>query len=134
LILDVERGIPDLIGDGVVWAFVTCLLTVLGVKLTCFALLERSSSTGVVGRDGRAFSRFGLLGLLVKEGMAIGFLLELGYLKIDLTRSNFPGLRRKPLDSDLGRLLVLVAVADFERPRGVFTKFGFDGDRESMGI
>jgi hypothetical protein len=52
--------------------------------------------------------------------MAEGFFeLKLGCLRIDLTRSNFPGLRRNPLESDLGMLLRLFVVEDLGSVRGV---------------
>jgi hypothetical protein len=91
----------DLKGEGEFGIVAAFLLTVSGVKFTCLVLLERPN-LGVVGIDGRAFSRLGLLELLVREGIddgtAEGFLLELGYLRIDLTRPSFPGLRKKLLD------------------------------------
>jgi hypothetical protein len=127
----------DLKGDGDCGIVATFLLTVSGVKFICLVLLERSSP-GVVGIDGRAFSRFGLLGLLTREGIdegaANGFLLELGYLRIDLTRSSLPGLRKKFLDWDRGTLPMLLIVADLVRPRGVPFKLGLDGDLDRVGI
>jgi len=84
-----------------------------------------------VGTEGRAFSRFVLLGLPAKvgieEGAADFFELKLGYRRIDLTRSNLLGLRIVTLDPDLGRLLILFIVADLAIPRGV-CRFGRDGD------
>jgi hypothetical protein len=137
--LEVERGIPDLTGDGEFWKVAAFLLTVSGVKLTCFTAFELTGPLGVVGTEGRTLSRFGLLGLLVKEGIEDGFtvgffMLELAFLRIDLTRSNLPGLRRKPLDSDFGRAFTLFVVADFGRVRGVPIKLGFDGDLDKVGI
>ena len=127
----------DLKGEGEFGIVAAYLLTVSGVKFTCLVLLERSN-LGVVGIDGRAFSRLGLLGFLAKEGIddgaAEGFLLELGYLRIDLTRSSFPGLRKKLLDCDLRMLPTLFIVADFARPRVVPSKLGLDGDFERVGI
>jgi hypothetical protein len=111
---------PDLIGDGEFCTVADCLLTLSSVKLTCLTLFERSRPVGVLGIVGSAFSRFGLLGLLVKEGMAEGFFeLKLGCLRIDLTRSNFPGLRRNPFESDFGMLLRLFVVEDLGSVRGV---------------
>lgn len=127
----------DLKGDGEFGIVAAFLLTVSGVKLTCLVLLERSCP-GVVGIDGRAFSRFGLLGLLrrdgIDEGVAEGFLLELEYLRIDLTRSSLPGLRKEVLDWDRGTLPMLRTVTDLGRPRGVPTKLGLDGDLDRVGI
>jgi hypothetical protein len=73
--------------------------------------------------EGRAFSRFGLLGLLTKvgieDGAVVSFLELLVYLRMDLTRSNFPGLCKKLLDEDRGMVFMLLAVADFVKLRGV---------------
>jgi hypothetical protein len=115
-------------------------VTVSGVKLTCFALFERPSPTGVVGADGRALSRFGLLALRVKEGVDEGivgapfFELALGCLSMDLIRSSLFGERRKLLDSDLVRLEMLLEVADFVNPLGVPPRLVFGGDLDSVGI
>ena len=118
MIFDVERGIQDFIGEGECCTVAACLLTVSGVKFTCFAGLELPIPTGVVGMEGSALSRLGLLGLLDNVGIEVGvahdfFALELGYLRIDLTRSNLPGLRKKLFGSDLGRLPRLFVVTDF---------------------
>jgi len=126
----------DLKGDGEFGIVAAFLLTVSGVKFTCLVLLERSGP-GVVGIAGSAFSRFGLLGLRTREGIdedAAGFLLELGYLRMDLTRSNLPGLRKKLLDWDRGTLPTLLIVADFVIPRGVPIKLGLEGDLDRVGI
>ena len=65
--LEVERGIPDFIGEGEAWtAAVLFRFVVSGVKLTCLIGFE---APGVVGSEGRDFSKFGLLGLLLKEGI-----------------------------------------------------------------
>jgi hypothetical protein len=93
------------------------LLTVSGVKFTCFVDFEPPISPGVVGIEGSALSKLGVLGLLHKVGIEVGikfvfFGLELGYLRIDLTRSNLPGLCKKFFVSDLGTL-TRFAVADF---------------------
>jgi hypothetical protein len=94
--------------------------------------LEPPVVPGVVGREGSGLSRFGLLGLLDKvgidEGASLDFFKLPGYLRIDLTRSNFPGLRKNPLDSDLGILLKLFAVVDLVWPPGVGFRSGFVGD------
>jgi len=120
---------PDFTGDGVF-----CIVSfgrVSGVKLTRFPPFE---PFGVVGIDGRAFSRFGLLGL-VKEGMPeVFFRLKLGCLRIDFTRSNFPGPGWTTFDSDLGGTLRLPVVEDFGNVRGVLCKLGFEGDRDKVGI
>ena len=68
--------------------------------------------------EGSALSRLGLLGLLDNIGIdvciAFGFFaLKLGYLRMDLTRSNLPGLRKKLFGSDLGTLSRSFMVADF---------------------
>jgi len=138
-IFEVERGIQDLTGDGEFWTVEVCLVTVSGVKLTCFTLFERPSPTGVVGADGRALSRFGLLALRVKGvdkdiAGAPFFELALGCLSMDLIRSSLFGERRKPLDSDLVRLETLLVVADFVNPPGVPPRLGFDGDLDNVGI
>ena len=129
---------PDFIGNGEFWTLAICFWTVSGVKSTCLAAIERSR-LGVVGTEGSALSRSGLVGLLVRvgieDGVALGFfMLELGYLRINLTRSSFPGLRKKLLGSDFGRLLRLLVVADFVKPRGVPPRVGFDGDLDTVRI
>ena len=132
--VEVERGIPDFIGDEVFVTVAADLLIASCVNLTCLAAFDRSSPGGVVGTDGRALSRFGLLGLLAKLGMAEGFfMLELGCLNMDLTRSNLHGLRRAVSGSGFGILLI---VADLVRPRGVsvLARLGLDEDRDRVGI
>jgi hypothetical protein len=113
-------------------------LTVSGVKFTCLKFLGPPTVPGVVGTGGSDLSRLGLLGLLdevgIEEGASFGFFELLGYLRIDLTRSNFPGLRKKPLGADLGILLNVLAVVDLVRPRGVALRFGFDGGLDNAGI
>lgn len=73
LILDVERGMPDFIGDGEFWTVAEVLLTVSGVKFTCLTALGPPPVPGVKGIAGSAFSRLGRLGLLVNEGIDDGF-------------------------------------------------------------
>lgn len=137
--LDAERGIPDFTGEGEYCDVRLFFLTVSGVKLTCFTVLELADWRGVVGTDGRTLSRFGLLGLLVKEGIDDGFeigffMLALACRRIDLTRANLPGLRRKLFDSGFGRMLKLLVLDGFGRVRGVPIKLGFDGDLDKVGI
>jgi hypothetical protein len=114
-------------------------LTVSGVKLTHFAFFEVPVPPGVVGTEGSALSRFGLLGLLDNVGIEVGiafsfFALELGYRRMDLTRSNLLGLRRKLFDSVRGALPRLFVVADFVKVFGVQLKLGLEGDRAKVGI
>ena len=118
---------------------VACLLTVSGVKLTHFAVFEVPVPRGVVGTEGSALSRFGLLGLLDNVGIELGiafgfFALELGYRRMDLTRSNLLGQRRKLFGSVRGALPRLFVVADFVKVFGVEFKLGLDGDRAKAGI
>jgi hypothetical protein len=139
LALEVDRGIPDLIGEGELWkAEAEAFCVVWGVKSTCLAVFE--AATGVVGIDGSAFSKFGLLGLLLKDGIdtcaAAGFLwLGLTCLRIDLTRSNLPGLLRLLFKGDFGSVVTLFVVADLVNFTGVpLIRFGFEGDLERVGI
>lgn len=117
---------------------VACGLAVSGVKLTRLTLLVRERLCGVLGPETSDDLRSTLLVLLLKVGIedeGTGAFLELlGYLRIDLTRSNLLGVRRKFLEADLGMLLRLGVVADFVRPRGVLGRAGFDGDRDKVGI
>jgi hypothetical protein len=106
LVFDVERGIPDFIGEGEFCAMLTCLLRVSGVKLTCFVAFGVPVTLAVVGTEGSALFRFGLLGLLDNVGIEVGttfgfFALELGYRRMDLTRSNLLGLCKKLFGSVL---------------------------------
>lgn len=137
LIPEAERGKANLKGDGDCGIVAAFLLMVSGVKFTCLALLERSGP-GVVGNGGSTFSKFSLLGLLTSEGIDEGaaevFLFELGYLRMDLTRSSLPGLRKKFLDWDRGTLPMLLIVADLVTPPGVPPKLGLDGDLDKVGI
>jgi hypothetical protein len=139
LVFDVERGIPDFIGEGEFCPVAACLLTVSVVKLTCFAVFEVPFPSGVEGTEGSTLSKLGLLGLLDNVGMAVGialgfFALELGYRRMDLTRSNLLGLRKRLFGSDFGALARLFVVADFVKALGVGFRFGFDGDRDKVGI
>lgn len=139
LLFETERGILDFSGDGECCEATGFLLTVSGVKLTCFADLEVTGLCGVVGRDESVFSRPSLLGLLfrdaIEDGLIVGFfILELACLSMDLTRSNLPGLRRKLLGSDFGATLTLLVVADFARPWGVPLKCFFKADFDEEGI
>ena len=139
LVLDVEREIPDFIADGELWTVTECLLTVSGVKLTCFAVFEIPSLLGVAGAEGSALSRLGLLALLesvaIEAGPAYGFfVLELGYRRIDLTRSNLIGLWKKLLGSVVWAPFRVFMVADFVKVLGVAFELGFDGDRDKVGI
>jgi hypothetical protein len=138
LTFEADRGIPDLNGEGEALIATTCLSTVSGVKFTPLRFLGPPTVPGVVGREGSGLLRFGLLELLdnvgIEEGASFDFFKRPGYLRIDLTRSNFPGLRKKLLDSDLGILLKLFAVVNLARPRGVALRFGFDGDLDNVGI
>jgi hypothetical protein len=114
-------------------------LTVSVVKLTCFAVFEVPLPPGVEGTEGSTLSRLGLLGLLDNVGMAVGialgfFALEPGYRRMDLTRSNLLGLRKRLFGSDFGALARLFVVADFVKAMGVGFRFGLDGDRDKVGI
>jgi hypothetical protein len=116
-----------------------CLLIVSGAKSTCFAVFEVPFSPGVVGIGGSDLSRLGLLGLLDNEGIEVGFALgffalELGYRRMDLTRSNLLGLCKKLLGSDFGALARLLIVVDFVKVLGITFKLGLDGDRDRVGI
>lgn len=90
-----------------------------------------------MGIEGRGRLSSALLALLlnigIKDGGAGAFLELLGYLRIDLTRSSRPGLRRKFLEADLDLLLRLGVVADFVMLRGVPTRGGFEGNRNEAG-
>jgi len=144
LIFEDERGMPDFIGDGECCVVAEFLLTVSGVKFTCLTILP-TSAPGVEGIEGSGFSRLGRVGLLVKEGIEDGFVtgfvtdflaLKLGCRRIDLTRSNLPGLPIELRGSDLTMLLKLLVIADLVKPRGVpaTDKFGLDGDFDRVGI
>jgi len=109
------------------------------VKLTCFAVFEVPFPPGVVGTEGSTLSRLGLLGLLDNAGMAVGvaldfFVLEFGYRRMDLIRSNLLGLRKRLFGSDFGALARLFVVADFVKVLGAGFGFGLDGDRDRVGI
>jgi hypothetical protein len=129
---------PDFTGDGELELARASGLAVSGVKLTRLTLLTRARPSGVVGAEGKHVLRSGLLALLLRTGIedggAGGFLELLGYLRIDLTRSKVPGLRRKFLEADLGLLLRFGLVKDFVMFRGVLARAGFDGDRDQAGI
>jgi hypothetical protein len=139
LIFEVERGIPDFIGEGEFSIVTVCLLIVSGVKLTCFAVFEVPFPSGVVGIEGSNLLRLDLLGLLANVGIELClafdfFALELGYRRMDLTRSNLLGLCKKLFGSDLGTLARLFVVADFVKILGMTFKLGLDGDRDKVGI
>ncbi len=89
-VFDADLGMPDLTGDGEFGIMVVSFLIVSGVKLTCLVVAEAVFPPGVTGRG---LSRLGLLGLLDNEVIEVGFfMVELGYLSIDLTRSSLLGL------------------------------------------
>ena len=128
LIFEVERGIPDFTGDGEFWL----IIPELNIACLVPAVL---CPPGVEGAGRIVFSRFGLLGLRASEGIEDGvdfFIVELGCLRIDFMRSNFPGLRKIPLIPGLGA--VMLRLADFGIPRGVAFRLGFDGDLTRVGI
>lgn len=142
---DVERGMPDFTGDGDCGTIVSLCLASLcffvsGVNPTCFKLLERLTPIGVVGTEGRSLARFNLLGLLAIEGITGSFSaffelkLELVCFKIDFIRSNLLGVRSMDLLGAVIDPAILFIVADFNIPRGVLCKFGFDGDLDKLGI
>lgn len=92
---------------------------------------------GMEGVEGRAFSRLGLLALLVnagiKDAVAAGFFELLGYRRIDLTRANFPELAKRLWEADLGRLVRVFVVADFVKLRGVPRWLSFGGGPDEPG-
>ena len=79
---EAERGIADFIGDGEFCTAGARLSLISGVKLTFFTLFEPPSPPGVVGNEGSAPLKLGLLGLLAKEGIADG--LVDGFLALKL--------------------------------------------------
>ena len=111
-----------------------------GVKLTCLVILDGGGLFGVMGIDDCGYSKFGLLRLLFKEGIEDGAFVDffgdgLTRLRIDRTRSNLPGLRRKLFEVDLGNVLTLAVVVDFARPRGVtLVRLALDGDLDKVEI
>jgi hypothetical protein len=117
----------------------TCLLRASGVKLTCFVTFGVLMPPAVVGTEGSALSRFGLLGVLDNVGIEVGiafgfFALELGYRRMVLTRSNLLGLCKKLFGSIVGAIPRLFVVADFVRVFGVAFKLGLQGDLDKVGI
>ena len=136
---EAERGMPDFMGDGELFAGSAFLTATSGVKLICFTFFD-CWARGVVGTAGNSLLRSGLLGLKVSTGRADGatcFLgLAPGYRRIDLRCSNLPGVRMNGFGSDLGMPLREFVEADFVRTLGVDTapRFGFEGDLDKVGI
>lgn len=138
LLLEVERGIADLIGEGDGGTGVAWLSLVSGVNSTRFTPFTRPTPIGVVGTDGRPFSRFGWLALVAKsdvvDGFFVFFVLKLGCRRMDLTRSNLLGVRNVTLLGAVMEPAMLFIVAAFGNPRGVLFRFGFEDDFDKVGI